>query len=329
MSYDVITIGSATRDVYLESDAFKSISSNKSITGKAIFLPVGSKIGVDNLHFATGGSAVNSSVTFANQGLKTAIVCKLGKDIRARALRHKFKKTGISLEYILYNHKILTAYSIIIRSSSGERTLLAYRGASSTISLAEVNLSKILKNTKWVFITHLGGESAVLFEPLIKEAVKHKVKIALNPGSTQLNLGGKLVPFLNYVDIFFVNQEEASILTDINFREKDKVFSKLDKWVKGIAVMTKGPNGVSVSDGKKVWDTPALKEPKFADRTGAGDAFASGFTSAIIKGQNIEDAIQLGSANATGVVGEWGANKGLLESEDSPLKFGKLKIKQT
>ena len=42
---------------------------------------------------------------------------------------------------------------------------------------------------------------------------------------------------------------------------------------------------------------------------------------------DIEKAIQLGSANATGVLTVWGANHGLLIKSDSPLKWGTLRIK--
>lgn len=329
MSYDVITIGSATRDVYLESNVPKTISSSKFFTGKAICFPAGSKIGVDNLYFETGGSALNTSITFAKQGLKAGIICKIGyKDFGAKALKDRLREVGVSTKYILKDNKELTAYSIVVHSTSGERTIFVYRGASSNISFKDIDF-KFLKDTKWIFITHLGGKSAKIFTPLIEKAVKNKVKIAMNPGVTQLKMGKDFIPFLNNVDLFFVNQEEAALLAGLSFKNEDKIFKKLDNWVGGIVIMTKGPDGVSVSDGKMHWNAPALKEPRFIDRTGAGDAFASGFTSAIIKGKSIEDAIQLGSANATGVVGQWGANKGLLRPKDSSLKFGRLNIKLT
>jgi len=71
-----------------------------------------------------------------------------------------------------------------------------------------------------------------------------------------------------------------------------------------------------------------LSEPLYVDRTGAGDAFGSGFVSALIKGASLDEALQLGSANATGVLGEWGANEGLLEAGDDVYKYGKLDIKK-
>ena len=52
------------------------------------------------------------------------------------------------------------------------------------------------------------------------------------------------------------------------------------------------------------------------DRTGAGDAFGSGFVAGLIQASRIEYAIRLGSANATSVVEYVGAKKGIVTKND-------------
>jgi ribokinase len=326
--YDIITIGSATRDVYIQSSDLKVIRSRKFIAGEGICFSSGSKLSVEEIYFTTGGSAINTAVTFAQQGLKTSVLCKVGDDAGGLAIKSRLKEVGADTKHILTDKKYKTAYSVIIHLPSGERSIFAYRGAASHLTQKEASLS-FLDSTKWIYITHLGQESAKLFRPLLKSASKRGVKIALNPGSTQLKMGKKLVPFLNYVDVLFVNKEEAAYLTGVSFKKEQKIFQKLDKWVRGIAVMTKGPEGVIVSDGETRWEAGIVKEPRFLDRTGAGDAFGSGFVSAIILGGSVEDAIRLGTANSASVLGEWGANNGLLAAKSRPTKFGKLAIKQT
>jgi len=325
MTYDVITIGSATRDVYIQSRDLKVIKDRKFITGEGVCFPAGAKMDIDDIHFTTGGSAVNTAVTFGQQGFKTAVLCKVGDDSRGAAIKERLKGAGVATKLVLTDKKYSTGYSVIIHSPTGERSIFVYRGATSFLKPKDVDLS-FLKNTKWIYVTHLGKESEKLFAPLLKEANMKGVKVALNPGSTQLKMGKKLIPLLDYVDILFVNQEEAAHLTGASYAKKEKLFKKLNGWVRGITVMTKGPDGVSVSDGESHWEAGVVKEPKFVDRTGAGDAFGSGFTSAIMRRGTIEDAIQLGSANAAADLGQWGANKGLLTKKDSPNKFGKVKI---
>ena len=78
--FDVITIGSATRDVFLASKGFKVKRDKSSVTDVDLVLPLGSKIEVENIIFETGGGATNAAVTFTRQGLKTAAIARLGED---------------------------------------------------------------------------------------------------------------------------------------------------------------------------------------------------------------------------------------------------------
>ncbi len=59
--------------------------------------------------------------------------------------------------------------------------------------------------------------------------------------------------------------------------------------------MTLGKDGVLVSNGKETMRSQTLAK-EVVDTTGAGDAFWSGFYSAVVKGYTIKEAVQLGSA---------------------------------
>lgn len=76
--------------------------------------------------------------------------------------------------------------------------------------------------------------------------------------------------------------------------------------------MTRGEEGVSVSDGKYLYCAKSLPV-KVVEKTGAGDAFASGFISGIIEKKDIIYAIQLGIANSASCISKWGAKPGLLK----------------
>jgi sugar/nucleoside kinase (ribokinase family) len=323
--YDIITIGSATRDVFIEPKESRVETSKKYKTGKGLCFSFESKIDVPEIHFRTGGSAVNSAVTFARQGIKTAILCKVGKDASARSILRRLGKVGVSTSFVIRDSKYLTAYSIIMVAGGG-RTIFVHRGATERLCCDEPIPFDKLKNTKWFYMTNLGGRSAKIFLPLINFAHKNNIKIALNPGKTQLKLGKSLMPVLEKIDVLILNQEEASYVTGVEFSKEKEIFQKLDKWVKGIVVMTKGPDGFTACDNENIYAGGVLKEPVYIDRTGAGDAFGSGVVSALIKQKPLDEALQFASANATGVLGEWGANEGLLETRDGMYKFGKLEI---
>src|SRR4030042_404459 len=271
--FDIVTFGSATRDLFLKSKDFKTLKSKKFITGQGLCFNLGSKIYLDDLFLATGGGGTNAAVTFAGQGLKTACVGRVGNDPGGKAILEeleKFKIRGLISE----DKKIKTAYSIVLSVSRKERTILVYSGACHYLTLEDI-------------------------------------------------------PF---------NQEEGAKLAGLPFEKEKEIFRKLDKYVKGIVVMTKGPKGVVVSDGKYIYSAGTYKERRYIDRTGAGDAFGSGFVSGLVKvgqpkagrpwAEKIEEAIRLGSANGTAGVEELGAKNGLLTKNryEKEARWKKFKI---
>jgi ribokinase len=173
---------------------------------------------------------------------------------------------------------------------------------------------------RWFYISGLSGKSAKTLVPIVNFAKKNKIKIALNPGAAQLRLGlKKLKNILSAVDVLILNQEEAARLSG---------FKRLNKYVQGIVIMTKGPEGVVVSDGKNLYQAGIFKEKRHIDRTGAGDAFGSGFVAGLIRSNKIEEAIRSGTANSASIVEHWGAKNGIL-SKSQILKdkqWKKLKI---
>ena len=82
--YDVITIGSATLDAFIETDA-ANIVSVCSTDKKKDFMayPYGAKIEIDNFEFETGGGAINTATNFSTLGLKTSTIVKVGDDIQS------------------------------------------------------------------------------------------------------------------------------------------------------------------------------------------------------------------------------------------------------
>lgn len=324
--YDIITIGSATRDVFVRSAGMEIKKDPRVKTGRAICFSLGSKVEIDDIHFEVGGSAANAAVTFSKQGFKAGILARTGADVGGRALQEEAREDGIG--YLIAPTKNAhTAYSILLSTPGGERTILVYRGVSEHLTKKDIPWTKI-GQAKWWYMTHLGGGSAKQFAPLLRYAQKNTISVAFNPGKTQLELGKELAPLLSGVKILILNKEEASYLTGVPYAQEEKIFSTLDRWMSGIIVMTDGSHGLKVSDGTHRWSAGILKEPKLVDRTGAGDAFGSGFVSAVMRGRPIEEAIQTGSANATGCIGEWGAANGLLSRRDSIYKFGRLKIEK-
>ncbi len=112
-----------------------------------------------------------------------------------------------------------------------------------------------------------------------------------------------------------MNQEEAAKLLGLPFEDKDAIFKKMDELIDGVFVMTNGHEGVSVSDGQHIY-TAGVPDSPVVERTGAGDAFVSGFISEYIRSGDISKAIQLATANASSVVTQYGGKAGILKAGD-------------
>ncbi len=319
----------ASQYVLLKSKEFKVVNHENFATGQAECFPLGSKIEVPDILFATGGGATNAAVTFGRQGFKTAAICKVGEDSAGQGIVDDLKREKIDTKFVARIKDEATAFSVILVAPGGERTVLVHRGASEHIKESELPEERDFK-AKWFYAAPLGGENVHIFEPALKMANKNGIKIAVNPSKTQIEMGlKKMRPLLSMVNVFILNQEEAALLCDLPFKEEKLIFKTLDAAIDGIVVMTKGPKGVVVSDGKILWRAGTYPEKEIVDRLGAGDAFSSGFVAGLLLKDDIDYAIKIGSANATSKVEHMGAKMGLLHKKDlNNPRWKKLEIKK-
>jgi len=317
--FEIITIGSAAKDIFLQGIDFVNCKSSKFKTGEGICLGLASKNNVSEADLFNGGSAVNTAITFSRRGLKTGAIFRVGNDLFGEDIRNFLRKERIDINFSQKDRKISTALSVILLKN-GERTILAYKGVGKNISEKEISWKKI--KTKWFYVGTLTGNKKLLEKILatacgskIKHARKGSfskgVKIAGNPSMADLKILKANPKLLENYDVFLVNQEEASYLTGIPYQKEKEIFKKLDKLVDGIVVMTKGVKGVSVSDGKNIYKAGVFPQKAY-DRTGAGDAFGSGFVVGLMRTGKIKEGIRLGLANAASVVEKLGANTGIL-----------------
>jgi len=313
--FDVITFGSATWDIFIRDKKISFKKDQRIFNQKGVFLPLGSKIDLDEIHFSSGGGATNTAACFSSLGLKTACCSLVGSDLSGRQIIDDLKKFKVETKLILENKRKPTNHSIIISLPERDRTILAYRGASEDLSVIPWSQIK----AKWLYLAPFSGQAENCLEKIVEFAFKNGIKVAVNPSKNQLK---KIKKILNKIDVLILNQEEASLLTNIPYHKEKLIFEKASSLCSGILVMTKGKRGAMVSLGKERYQVGIIKE-KVVDRTGAGDSFGSAFVSALIMNKSIEESLQLASANATSCLQFWGAKNGLLKKNQ---KYDKIKV---
>jgi len=314
--FDIICFGSATQDIVIKSRAFKVDKQN-------VCLMAGTKVDVDDLEFVSGGGGTNVAVTFVKQGLKTAYCGSIGDDTAGKGVIDELKNMGVDVGMVVTKKEKRTNCSVIIFNEGEDRTILAYRGAAELLTENDIQWHKI--KSKWIYLAPLTGLLCDTTERIVEFAKKNKIKVAINPSKQQLSLPEQtLKNILQKVDLLFLNREEASILTKTDYEKENEIFKKIDELCPGIAVMTKGGDGVVAADGQYLYSAIAHADRKIVDTTGAGDSFASGFLADFIRyNGDIEKAIQMGLANSEGNLSQVGAKTGLL---DKNAKFERVPV---
>jgi len=331
---DIITIGSATVDFFIKTN-FPFVPWETPL-GQALAIPFGEKFSARDSLITTGGNAFNTATTFCRQGLKTATVIKIGRDISGEMIQGRLRLEGVGNKFIIQDNSVATSYSVLLLQD-GERSIITYQGAGASLSITDLKFKEY--TAKWWYVS-LAGDSYRLFPSIAKKAKEMGVKLAINPTTKHLRDGkSQLIANLKYVDFLVLNEGEASLLTGISFINTKEVFRKIDKLAPGIVAVTGGDKGSIISDGKQIYKAGILKGGKVVDRTGAGDAYGAGFVAGLIRTkekcerlnfdpEKIKYSIRLATANASSVVQKIGASENALSRKDfdDTAKYQKLKI---
>ncbi|MFA5184877.1 MAG: carbohydrate kinase family protein [Patescibacteria group bacterium] len=323
--FDVVTIGAATRDVFVRSKHLERRNDVRAPDGFDTCLPMGAKIPVDELVFETGGGGTNAAVTFSRFGLKTACVTRVGDDLGGHEIKDQLKREKINTSAVQVDKKDKTAYSIILLSGHGSRAILVSRGASSNLDAKSIPWKKL--DAEWIYLTSVAGNSKALDE-IFRHARTSRKHIAWNPGNGEIELGfKKLLPHLMQTDILILNREEAAALADTSSRDLNGILKMLGALPRLCLIVTDGANGAYVNARGTAWSAHAL-DGKVINTTGAGDAFGSAFTATVIMTGDLVMALKAGTRNSFGVVTHMGAKAGILKSFPSSKEVSKVKVKQ-
>lgn len=312
----IITIGKATQDVFV-----KSSKSFKHLVTKGVVydqLPVGQKLDLEEVIFATGGNVTNAAVTFARQGLHSRYMWCIGTDVASEAILQSLDRDGVDTKHVVQKDDYHASYSLILMLAGGERTILNYKGTKLPSSTRDLDFS-VIETGDWLYLSALGDME--LLEKIITRAAKNGVKIMLNPAGAELKEADKLRGLLEDVEILAVNKEEAQQI--VSGESMEELVRHAQHYCP-VVIVSDGPHGALASDGKTIVEAGMYEDVPVVDRTGGGDAFGSGFLSQWAQGKSLKESMVFASANSTSVVTKIGAKEGILHSgtklHDMPIK---------
>ncbi len=253
---------------------------------------------VDTMELHTGGCASNTGTDLAKIGVDTAIMGKVGDDGFGDFMVKELGKWGADCSGIVRDKVARTSATMVMVHGDGERSFIHYLGANATLTENDVNFD-LIKSSK---ILHVAGTflmPAFDGEPtarVLKKAKEMGVTTCLDTAwDSRGNWMKLLEPCLPYLDYFVPSIEEARMCAGKHDpAEVAQVF--MDHGVRVVALKM-GNDGCYIRSKDVEIRLPIYKVDA-VDATGAGDAFAAGFLTGIVKGWDLERTGKF--ANATG-----------------------------
>ena len=308
MNFDAITIGDYSLDIILE------ISENKEQVkveplNNSLILSREDKILVDGFYSAIGGNACNVAVGLARLGLNTSYATFYGNEWWYENFLSEMQSNKVDLSLTKKISQKAANYSTSLFFKN-EKTMLVHNSVNAYALDKEFPLPKIL------YVSSIGPTYESFFEELSDFVYRHKTILAFNPASHQFTKTlSSYRNLLAVTEFLFVNKKEAQKILTTDEKSVSKLLSQLaELGVKSI-ILTDQTNGAYLYFEEKTYFCPIFPLP-VKQKTGAGDAFASGFLAGFFYQESPIDALRWGTFNSGSVVSKNGPHDGLLYKEE-------------
>ncbi len=308
--YDLVCVGDVVMDAFIALEEAK-VEWDKKHEHPELEMPFADKIPYKSLMVATAvGNASNVAVGARRLGLNVAMLTSIGDDHYGTEVIDHYHKEGVSTEYVKINRGLPTNYHFVL-TYKAERTILIEHQ-----KYAYVDPHALDTRTDWIYFSSIAQHTLPFHRKMADYLKKHpNVKMGFNPGTFQLRFGAKaLAAIYKHTYVLFVNREEAAFVLGIKNEDIGVLVKGLHKLGPRIVVITDGPKGAYASDGTSIYFMPPYPDPRAPiSRTGAGDAFATGFLCALIYGLPVHEALRWAPIESMHVVQYFGAQTGLLK----------------
>jgi len=238
----------------------------------------------------------------------------VGEDEKGRHILEDIKHCKIDISNLHTTKLAPTSYTDVMTvASTGRRTFFHNRGANALFGREDLNLNVNARIFHMAYLLLLdkmdeldeSGRSVAsyIFEEAQQLGFKTSSDIVSEASDRFQKVAPTSLPYLNYL---FVNEYEASRLTDIDIMEYGKIsMGKAEKVVELIVdmgvkdfIILHFPEGAIACDAKKQKTIhPSLNIPAelIKGSAGAGDAFAAGVLLGLHEGWPIRECLRLGT----------------------------------
>jgi len=236
-----------------------------------------------------GGKGANQAAAAARQGASVQLVGRVGADSFGPVLLDNLRAQGVGVDHVRVDSAAASGIAMIILDARGENSIVVAPGANGCLTVDDVRAAGPL----------IAAARCLLLQLEIPlPVVRAGIELASAAGvPVILNAAPALpvdAPFLRGVHTLIVNESEAEVLTGCAIAGLDdarRAGRDLLGWDLPVVIVTLGAQGALLLTRDQEAHLPACPVD-VVDTTAAGDAFVGGYAAALLRGLDLQRAVQ-------------------------------------
>jgi sugar/nucleoside kinase (ribokinase family) len=312
-TYDILGLGNAIVDVIAPSDDDFLIRHglNKGAM-QLIDEPTAEKLyaAMGQTTIVSGGSAANTIIGAAQLGCRTAFIGKVKADPLGELFAHDIRAARVAFESVPTLDGAASARCLVLVTPDGQRTMNTFLGACQTLGPADV-APELVEQAQIIYLEGYLWDPPQAKQAFVKasdiaRAAGRRVALSLSDAFCVDRYRDEFLDLIRTgkIDILFANESELHSLyqtgdfdTALELLRNENI----------LAVVTRSEKGSLIISRDETHAVNAFPIEKLVDTTGAGDLFAAGFLTGLVKGMTLPDCARLGALAAAEIIQHYGA----------------------
>jgi 2-dehydro-3-deoxygluconokinase len=250
-----------------------------------------------------GGAESNVAIALARLGHQAGWLSRLGKDEFGLYVRNFIRGEGVDTSRVIFDSDHPTAVYFKERQAFGDPKVFYYRKHSAASHMTPDDLDEdYLAQAKYLHLTGitpaLSSSCRETVERSIEIARLHGLMVVFDPNIrlklwTQKEAKEVLLDLAGQSDIVMPGLDEGTLLTGES--DPQRIADRLRQQGASNVVIKLGAKGAYYAFEKEEGYVDPFPVQQAVDTIGAGDGFAAGFLSGLLRGWSYRDAVRLGN----------------------------------
>lgn len=248
-----------------------------------------------------GGKGLNQAIAAARAGGHVAFLGRVGDDSMGVQLTELLVQEGVDVRRLTSDSSRPTGIAQVSVLDGGDNAIVVIPGANDSDEWGRED--EALISIASALITQL-ERPVTLVRIALESARRYDVVTVLTPAP----VSAETQELLPLVDILLLNEHEATELAGIP--DASDAASKLSE-ICDLVIMTRGAASTLVASGGGIVHEQPSRPTSVVDTTGAGDCFAGTTVARLAAGDDLGEALRVGTIAASLSVGRAGASQSM------------------